>query len=421
MKNKKKIQIFKKKTFKKKREEGFIFFEMIETENILLVDDITFLDVEPGKVYTKNVKIENTANVPVDFTIRGSKVRYQIEPESIPVLNPGDSVDIRVTLKVPSSTRITKRKNTDVFHIRTKYFVQRFSSTWCLKNQQSEATNISDATSIFSTERESWRKELLSQLDSANKRLSHITTIHQREMSELRLDIEQKSQNAIASCLAKDREIEELKKTSGEKLEEMRKQMEHLRKERDETRKELRNVKTKFTQTQKQNENKIKSLTTRNESLRTRLEASTSMRPAENKALQEQLDQVERNAEKERARHLKLETESADRVSELERKLEKAMENCNPTDRETFLEEKIRALHDTMRLVGAVSKGDSDDDLVSIEDENEIDDMASSLLTYKKDETLSRRVVFAQAFEILKLRQQLVKVQSNYTEDVPKI
>ena len=96
------------------------------------------------------------------------------------------------------------------------------------------------------------------------------------------------------------------------------------------------------------------------------------------------------------------------------------MENCNPTDRETFLEEKIRALHDTMRLVGAVSKGDSDDDLVSIEDENEIDDMASSLLTYEKDETLSRRVVFAQAFEILKLRQQLVKVQSNYTEDVRK-
>ena len=42
---------------------------MIETENILLVDDITFLDVEPGKVYTKNVKIENTVNVPVDFTI----------------------------------------------------------------------------------------------------------------------------------------------------------------------------------------------------------------------------------------------------------------------------------------------------------------------------------------------------------------
>ena len=143
-----------------------------------------------------------------------------------------------------------------------------------------------------------------------------------------------------------------------------------------------------------------------NESLRTRLEASTSMRGGENKALQEQLDQVERNSGSESSETLKTRDRvtACPSVSELEKKLEKAMENCNPTDRETFFPEKIRALHDTMRLVGAVSKGDSDDDLVSIEDENEIYDMsATRLLTYKKDETLSRSLRrFAQAFEILK-------------------
>ena len=83
--------------------------------------------------FIRKMKIENTANDTRSISQLEVPRPGTIEPESIPVLNPGDSVDIRVTLKVPSSTRITKRKNTDVFHIRTKYFVQRFSSTWCLK------------------------------------------------------------------------------------------------------------------------------------------------------------------------------------------------------------------------------------------------------------------------------------------------
>ena len=67
-----------------------------------------------------------------------------------------------------------------------------------------------------------------------------------------------------------------------------------------------------------------------------------------------------------------------------------------------------------MRLVGAVSN----DDLVSLEDTEEVDDSSSSVVTPSENETLNRRVVFAQSFEILKLRQQLVKVQSKYAADV---
>ena len=77
----------------------------------------------------------------------------------------------------------------------------------------------------------------------------------------------------------------------------------------------------------------------------------------------------------------------------LEKKLEKAMENCNPTDREKRLEDKIRALHDAMRLVGAVSN----DDVVSLEDTDDVDDSGSSVVTPSENEALNRRIVFAQS------------------------
>ena len=95
------------------------------------------------QVYSKNVKIENVSNVPIDFTILGSK-KYQIEPEMIPVLKPGDSIEIKITLRVPSSTKTMKRMNKDTFSIRSKFFVQRFplgiSKPSKKRNRQSSMT-----------------------------------------------------------------------------------------------------------------------------------------------------------------------------------------------------------------------------------------------------------------------------------------
>jgi len=359
------------------------------------------------------VKIKNASSIPVDFSIRGSKTRYQIEPEMVPVLEPGESVLIKVTLRVPDSGS-AKQKNTDTFSIRSKYFSQRFSSTWYMRNSNDKPSSFikEDITSVFSAERESWRKELLSQLDSANMKLSRMMADHQREISEIRLEYEEKSQKTLASCLAKDREIEELKEKNRKFQEKSRKQLQLLQRERDESRQELQGLKTQTAQSERQNEAKIKSLTTQNESLRARLQAATSIRPTENKALREQLDRVEQDLEKESARYAKLETESIKRMSDLKEKLKQAEEKSNPTEREKRLEDKIRALHDVMRLVGISSEDD-----VSVVTTDDDDDITSVVFENNPD---ARRVVFAQAFEILKLRQRLVTIQSHYTEDIRK-
>ncbi|CAD7695444.1 unnamed protein product [Ostreobium quekettii] len=94
------------------------------------------------QTYTQKITFTNSLGAVVDATIRpGSPERYEVTPSELS-LKPGDSVEVTVKLRIlkfAQKSKASEQGQRDIFHIKSKYFEQKYYATFFLHPDETKA------------------------------------------------------------------------------------------------------------------------------------------------------------------------------------------------------------------------------------------------------------------------------------------
>jgi hypothetical protein len=99
-------------------------------------EELVFQNVQLKQTYKQSIRITNSLQVPVEFTIRSSHARYTVSPAAM-TLKAGETSTVEVALKIlheirpPTVAGVPQADHCikDVFHLRSQFFAQRFHAT----------------------------------------------------------------------------------------------------------------------------------------------------------------------------------------------------------------------------------------------------------------------------------------------------
>ena len=100
----------------------------------VIPSELVFQDVQLHQAYQARVELHNPHDAPVDLKIKSSaSQRYQIRPEKVHI-EPQSSITVIVRLKVMHfpNKRKAKAGQRDYFHMTSRYFEQKFFTTFYL-------------------------------------------------------------------------------------------------------------------------------------------------------------------------------------------------------------------------------------------------------------------------------------------------
>ncbi|GMH42030.1 hypothetical protein BSKO_09949 [Bryopsis sp. KO-2023] len=101
-------------------------------------EELVYQGVKFNQVYTQKAVFTNTLSANVEASIRpGSPERYTVSPTDIR-LKPGESTTVEISLKILKYAHVKKAASQgqrDIFHIKSKYFDQKYYSTFFLDSE----------------------------------------------------------------------------------------------------------------------------------------------------------------------------------------------------------------------------------------------------------------------------------------------